>query len=252
VFSIDAYIPISSLDSLNKPLSTNDHNQRINIMSDHPVYRAVSELRKDEAKVLHLTFKSRRVKVGDKVPKRGEFDWWRGTYIFLEAVYQRCITPWLLPVLTWWYVSSEAKEAPTLTWTNAVPSQKYLVACLDLDAPFPSFAPLGPVLHWLQTGFTINAGTTDLTSSDPEIAYYAGPGPPPISSPHRYVFTLYEQPAEFDGKTFIKSAGYGIRDRMRYDFARFETEAKLGPAVAGTYFLSNWASGVGWGMVSLT
>ena len=47
-----------------------------------------------------------------------------------------------------------------------------MVVCLDLDAPFPSFAPLGPVLHWLQTGFTLDAATGNLSSSDPGELFY--------------------------------------------------------------------------------
>jgi phosphatidylethanolamine-binding protein (PEBP) family uncharacterized protein len=111
--------------------------------------------------------------------------------------------------------------------------------CLDIDAPFPSFSPLSPALHWLQSGFVGDASTGNLTSPDPAIAFYAGPGPPPISGPHRYIFFLYEQPADFDPKTYIKPSGWGIRDRMRWDFAAFEKQAKLGPAVAATYFFSN-------------
>ncbi|KIW10412.1 hypothetical protein PV08_11375 [Exophiala spinifera] len=171
-------------------------------MPDHPVHQAVLSLVKDDSKVLHLAFGSRKVLNGENVPK------------------------------------GDAKEAPTLTWARAPSDQKFVVVCLDLDAPFPSFAVLGPTLHWLQAGFTLDAATGHLTSPDAAIAFYAGPGPPPASGPHRYVFTLHEQPADFDARSFTKTRGYGIRDRMRYDFARFERDAKLGPPVAGTYFSS--------------
>jgi phosphatidylethanolamine-binding protein (PEBP) family uncharacterized protein len=78
-----------------------------------------------------------------------------------------------------------------------------------------------------------------LASLDPAIAFWAGPGPPPISSPHRYIFLLYEQPDGFDAKLFTKVSGYGIRHRMRCNLSKFGKEAKLGPAVAATYFFSN-------------
>jgi phosphatidylethanolamine-binding protein len=70
---------------------------------------------------------------------------------------------------------------------------------------------------------------------------YAGPGPPPPSSPHRYVFLLYDQPEGFDTTKFASPGGknVGIRPRMRYDLKAFEKEAKLGQVVACNYFLSN-------------
>ncbi|KIX96034.1 uncharacterized protein Z520_08289 [Fonsecaea multimorphosa CBS 102226] len=174
-------------------------------MPDHPILKSVLSLIEDnDAKTLRVSFSSRKVKPGDKIPKR------------------------------------EAQEVPTLGW-NAASGQKFLVVCLDIDAPFPTFAPLSPVLHWLQTGLAAEGSTSggDLTSPDPAIAHWAAPGPPPLSSPHRYIFLLYDQPADFDTRTLAKAGGFGIRERMRWDLSRFEQQAKLGPAVAATYFLSN-------------
>ena len=98
---------------------------------------------------------------------------------------------------------------------------------------------MSPILHWLQAGFAVEASSGDLASSDPAIASWIGPGPPPISSPHRYIFFLYDQPSDFDAKLFSKASGFGVRDRMRWDLSKFEKEAKLGSAIAATYFLSN-------------
>jgi phosphatidylethanolamine-binding protein (PEBP) family uncharacterized protein len=138
---------------------------------------------------------------------------------------------------------AEAREIPSIGWNNArAPTgapKKFLVISLDVDAPFPSFAPLSPALHWLQAGLTIDTSSAGvLTSSDPVIAFWAPPGPPPISAPHRYLFLLYEQPADFDTQQYTKPSGYGIMDRMRWDLSKFEKQAKLGPAVAATYFFS--------------
>jgi hypothetical protein len=115
-----------------------------------------------------------------------------------------------------------------------------MVVALDLDAPFPSFSVLGPVLHWIQPGFKPGPGNT-LTSSEPFIANYAGPAPPPGSAPHRYVFLLFEQPDAFNGNRYAPTGGapVGIWPRMRYDLDTWQKTAKLDEPLAVNYFLSN-------------
>lgn len=112
---------------------------------------------------------------------------------------------------------------------------------MDLDAPFTGFAVMSPILHWMQPGFKPQAGTTNLTTEAPFVANYAGPGPPPGSGPHRYVFLLYEQPDGFEVSKYAPAGGkeLGITGRMRYDLAGFEKKAGLGSVVAATYFCSN-------------
>ncbi|OAP62310.1 hypothetical protein AYL99_04513 [Fonsecaea erecta] len=172
-------------------------------MPDHPIFKTVQTLiKEDDPKILSLAFGARKVKPGDKIPK------------------------------------AEARELPTLGW-KAPSGQKFLVVNLDLDAPFPSFALLSPALHWLQTGLTVEGPSGDLTSPDPAVVHWVGPGPPPFSGPHRYIFLLYDQPTDFDAGQFTKAGGFGAKERMRWDLSRFEQQAKLGPAVAATYFLSN-------------
>ncbi|KAF2100167.1 PEBP-like protein [Rhizodiscina lignyota] len=172
-------------------------------MGDNPIIKAVlSLIENDDSKVIGLKFGTREVKPGEKIPK------------------------------------GEAHGLPTLTW-NALSGQKFIVISLDIDAPFPSFAPLSPALHWLQTGLEVEASSGVLTSSDPVIAFWAPPRPPPISSPHRYLFLLYQQPEDCDVGQFTKACGYGIKDRMRWDLSNFEKQAKLGPVAAATYFFSN-------------
>lgn len=137
----------------------------------------------------------------------------------------------------------EAQSAPGLSFNGAV--ETYFVIGIDLDAPFPSFSFLGPILHWIQPGLTPVKGadsTTKLVAGDePFIADYAGPGPPPQSSPHRYIFLLYEQPEGLDPAQFALPGRnkVGIWPRIRYDLQAFEKEAGLGPVVASNYFLSN-------------
>lgn len=143
---------------------------------------------------------------------------------------------------------ADAQSPPQLTFPGASRSRSYVVIALDLDAPFPSFDKLGPVLHWVQSGLEVVASTESAAApapfeiSAPFIANYIGPAPPPGSSPHRYVFFLYEQPEEFDGvKKFApkdgKTLGNGARMWTRLD--EWEKKLGLGEVIAVNYFTSN-------------
>ncbi|KAK3049025.1 hypothetical protein LTR09_009679 [Extremus antarcticus] len=146
---------------------------------------------------------------------------------------------------------AETHVTPTLTLPT--PSGVYIVVCIDLDAPFPSFSFLGPILHWFQSGLRASASSTPSTSGDsigtqltalgiPHIVDYAGAGPPPGSGPHRYIFLLYQQSGDFDAsKHAVVKEGQkvGISKRIKYDFAALVRDAKLGEPVAGNWFISN-------------
>ncbi|KAL1847577.1 hypothetical protein Plec18170_008473 [Paecilomyces lecythidis] len=168
---------------------------------------ALSAIKDDKSKVLGLTVNGKKIKPGQHIPK------------------------------------AEATSAPELSF-NAT-SGTYIVVNVDLDAPFKSVNFLSPVLHWVQSGLTPEAledGTAVLKPHDtPFIVNYAGPGPPPGSGPHRYVFLLYEQPEDFDVTKYAPAGGkpVGIGPRIRYDLAAFEKKAKLGPVIAANYFTSN-------------
>ena len=115
-----------------------------------------------------------------------------------------------------------------------------MVVALDLDAPFPSWGGLGPILHWIQPGFKAGPNNT-LTSSQPFVANYIGPAPPPGSAPHRYTFFLFEQPDSFDGKKYAPADGKPLSNwnRMRYDLDSWQKKARLGEPLAVNYFVSN-------------
>jgi phosphatidylethanolamine-binding protein (PEBP) family uncharacterized protein len=115
-----------------------------------------------------------------------------------------------------------------------------MVVALDLDAPFPSFGVLGPVLHWIQPGFKAGPDNT-LSSHEPFVANYVGPAPPPGSAPHRYTFFLFEQPDTFNGKQYAPADGAPLSNwyRPRYDLDAWQEKAQLGEPLAVNYFLSN-------------
>ncbi|ROV95193.1 hypothetical protein VMCG_08602 [Cytospora schulzeri] len=137
---------------------------------------------------------------------------------------------------------SDAQSPPQLTLPSASSSKSYVVIALDLDAPFPSFDKLGPILHWAQSGLKVAISTeasAPLEMSEPFIANYIGPAPPPGSSPHRYVFFLYEQPDVFDGvKKFAPKDGktLGVGSRMWASLDEWEKKLGLGEAGAAAAF----------------
>lgn len=134
---------------------------------------------------------------------------------------------------------AEAAEKPIISYSTPSSTGKYLVVCIDLDAPFPSFAFLGPIIHWIQHDLVASSsGELTAEGGTKAITDYAGPHPPPISSPHRYVFLLYEQPTEFDRNKLGLPENFGLRDRMKWNQAEFEKKAGLGKVVAGNWFKS--------------
>lgn len=137
---------------------------------------------------------------------------------------------------------NEAQPTPGLSFNQLTGT--YIAICIDIDAPFPCFSFLGPILHWIQSDLkpsTASNGTMELQATTPFVSDYIGPAPPPLSRPHRYVFMLYEQPMGFDYAKFALPDGQkmGMWPRVRFDLKAFEKQAKLGPIVASNYFRSN-------------
>lgn len=137
-------------------------------------------------------------------------------------------------------IHTDAQSPPQLSFEGLDASKTYLVVGLDIDAPFPSWGVLGPILHWIQPGAKATESST-LDTSDPFVADYIGPAPPPGSSPHRYIFFLYEEPAGFDAKKYAPADGKKLSNwnRMRYDLDSWAKEINLGPVLAFNYFNSN-------------
>lgn len=119
-----------------------------------------------------------------------------------------------------------------------------MLISIDLDGPFPSFAILSPILHWIQPDLkptTTEDGSVVLKTTASAVANYLGPSPPAGSGPHRYIFCLYEQPEGFDAASYAPPNGkeYGLWARMRFDLDAWEKGLELGSAIASNFFLSN-------------
>ena len=125
---------------------------------------------------------------------------------------------------------------------------KYLTLCLDLDAPFTSFSFMAPIAHWLQTDLVAGKpsdeqGYTLFETSVEPIMPYAGPGPPPPSAPHRYVFLVWKQSEGKDAVSIRKALGLGettgLWSRIRWEQGRFEEALGLGAPLAVNYFVAS-------------
>ncbi|KAK0726551.1 phosphatidylethanolamine-binding protein [Apiosordaria backusii] len=150
--------------------------------------------------------------------------------------------------------------------TNPLTIPRFLITTLDLDAPFPSFPVLGPILHGMQadlalsTSFTGEDGVETEKQFVPlehdtnfnrgkddegEVARYMGPSPPAWSEPHRYLCLMWQQPEGVTGDRIREEMGWGRRkdgkigawERVRFDQGRFEERFGLGEVVAGNYFV---------------
>jgi phosphatidylethanolamine-binding protein (PEBP) family uncharacterized protein len=146
-----------------------------------------------------------------------------------------------------------SKDAPFLSLSNAVmktKDAKYIAVAIDLDAPFPSFPVLGPICHCIQTDLQASGepdsdGFVKLEAGgiDPVVPYIK-PAPPPLSSPHRYVFLVWEQPEGGEAEKVRNALGLtkdpGIAARVRWDEEGFEKKVGLSSEpLAGNYFLVN-------------
>ncbi|KAL1880280.1 hypothetical protein Plec18167_003683 [Paecilomyces lecythidis] len=168
------------------------------------VQRALSLIESDKSKILGLTVGSHtNIKPGTYIPR------------------------------------ADAQSAPQISFELTDPSKTYMVVGLDIDAPFPSLDILGPILHWIQPGMRTENAV--LKATEPFVANYIGPAPPPGSSPHRYIFFLYEQPAGFEGSRYAPPDGQNLSNwhRMRFDLDAWEKKTQLGPVLAANYFCSN-------------
>src|ERR1700759_2537893 len=80
----------------------------------------------------------------------------------------------------------DAANTPALFHPTPSSTGKYVATCIDLDAPFPAFAFLAPIMHFMQSDLSPSESGELIVSDDVKpIIKYHGPGPPPLSPPHR-------------------------------------------------------------------
>jgi len=106
---------------------------------------------------------------------------------------------------------------------------------------------LGPICHGLWTDLKVGEAEENgfklLESLYKPIISWIKPGPPPISGPHRYIFMVWEQPAEFTKQKIEDAVGLSggqeiaRLSRMKWDALGFEKKLGLGAAITGNSFL---------------
>ncbi|CRG92412.1 hypothetical protein PISL3812_09471 [Talaromyces islandicus] len=112
-------------------------------------------------------------------------------------------------------VKKHMQLIPTLFAPPTLPHYgTYTMICLDLDAPFISWNPLGPVAHWIHTNFKISQQhQRELQAAEPPIARLVAAGPPPLAAPHRYVVLLYKQNPDLPIPSNLKAKGSTVTQR---------------------------------------
>ncbi|KAI9480991.1 MAG: phosphatidylethanolamine-binding protein [Benjaminiella poitrasii] len=86
---------------------------------------------------------------------------------------------------------SESNETPKVTFVAPDQDAQYTLLVVDPDAPTKENPKWGPYRHWIVTNIPGSGDFSQATEVEP----YLGPGPPPKTGDHRYIFLLYKQPA---------------------------------------------------------
>jgi phosphatidylethanolamine-binding protein (PEBP) family uncharacterized protein len=139
--------------------------------------------------------------------------------------------------------------SPTLSISARIikpQKSQYIAICLDLDAPAPSMRVLSPALHAIQAELVPEGdadvdGFVRLVPRTKAAVTYAPPNPPPISSGHRYVFVVWEQPESLTNEKIRSQLGLankvGLWTRARWDQEGCEQKLGLGDVLGGNYFV---------------
>lgn len=123
---------------------------------------------------------------------------------------------------------SVAKTQPTLNFTEGADGP-YTLLMLDPDAPNRESHIYRHWMHWM----VLNVQCVQSLQGGDVVYAYNGPGPPPGSGPHRYVFLLFPQ-----NGTTIPTSSVHVGTRKGFDLNEFRNNMRLPPPVAGNFFLA--------------
>ncbi|KAI5481357.1 PEBP-like protein [Pseudohyphozyma bogoriensis] len=127
---------------------------------------------------------------------------------------------------------SDSSETPTISFTPTSPNETYTILSVDPDATSRANPIYGPVRHWAQSGLVVGADGKVETKESAHMSY-KGPGPPPKTGLHRYIFLLYRHTKEIQGVEMDNE----LMGRIKWDFGNFVDEHGL-ELVGINFFLS--------------
>lgn len=202
--------------------------------------QAMALIEEDHSKQLGLEIGSQNIHLGEYIPVAGTI-----SPSFLSLLSLPSFASPIHPTSPSPNQYPEAQSAPELSYNAIDPTKTYLIISLDLDAPFPSFPFLSPILHWIQSRLKVEDrdGSKVLKSEEAPVVSYLGPAPPPGSSAHRYTFFLFEEPEGFETGKYragVDGKAMSMWGRVRFDLDKWAEGVGLeGTLVAGSHFWSN-------------
>ncbi|KDQ19837.1 hypothetical protein BOTBODRAFT_169886 [Botryobasidium botryosum FD-172 SS1] len=111
---------------------------------------------------------------------------------------------------------------------------KYTVLAIDGNTAGSS-NPNGYNLHYLRNDYVYgqnNDHTVTLNTTTAPVVPYQGPAPPSGSGPHRYIWLVYAQPANFVApSTPVQGSGVAL-----FNLTQYTAAANFGDPIVGTYF----------------
>ncbi|GAA5969384.1 hypothetical protein JCM8115_003121 [Rhodotorula mucilaginosa] len=123
-------------------------------------------------------------------------------------------------------------KQPDLEFQNAESNATYTIIMADPDLTHKNDKIAGQVRHWLQSGvrFDETSKRTAAATSATALNDYVPPSPAYGTGKHRYVFIAAKEPAGYagpQGKDFPTNGPADLKDRMRFDAARYCSEENL-------------------------
>lgn len=125
---------------------------------------------------------------------------------------------------------AETAQQPELSF-EADADKLYTLVMVDKDAPSRENPKFGFWRHWIR----VNVEGNKVADTGFEVSPYIGPGPPPKTGLHRYVFLVYQQEG---GRIEHDFWGNDGMDGKCFDFQAWAEQHKLGEPLAAWYFQS--------------
>lgn len=129
---------------------------------------------------------------------------------------------------------TQVKDRPTVKWASK-DTEYYTLAMVDPDAPSRENPKFREWHHWLIGniyGGDINKGEV--------LSDYIGSGPPKGTGLHRYVFLVYKQQEKCNFSNIPKLPNNSGDKRGKFSIGKFAQQFKLGPPIAGNFFVAKY------------